>query len=44
MISNHGSIQYFVNVSVKTPSQHDLNKFIKEIVVQAPHENNLMVK
>lgn len=41
MISSHGFIQYFVKVSLL--SGGELKKIVKEIIVEAPIEENLMV-
>ena len=43
MISNHGFIQYFVRVAIKDPAHDDVKKFIKEVIVQSPIVEILMV-
>ena len=42
MISSHGFIQYFVKVFVKLPKE-DVRKFVKEIIVESPIDDNLMI-
>lgn len=41
MISTHGFIQYFVKVDLRT--NDEIKKVVKEIIVEAPIEENLMV-
>lgn len=44
MISIHGSIQYFVNVAIKSvDASNDVTNFQEKIIVQSPTEHNLMV-
>jgi len=41
MISTHGFIQYFVKVTIRM--NEDIKKFVKEVIVESPIEENLMV-
>lgn len=42
MISTHGFIQYFVKVTIRL--NEEIKKFVKEIIVESPIEENLMVR
>src|SRR6218665_1397275 len=41
MISTHGFIQYFVKVTIRM--NEDIKKFVKEVIVESPIEENLMI-
>lgn len=41
MISTHGFIQYFVKVAVRVGEE--VKKFVKEVIIESPIEENLMV-
>lgn len=44
MISNHGFIQYFVRVTIPLPGKESTPaRFIKEIIVQSPITDNLLI-
>jgi len=42
MLSNHGFIQYTIRTSIKL-AKDDVKKYVKEIIVEAPFEDNLMI-
>lgn len=42
MISTHGFIQYFVKVAVRIGEE--VKKFVKEVIIESPIEENLMVR
>lgn len=41
MISTHGFIQYFVKVAVRVGEE--VKKFVKEVIIESPIEENLMI-
>lgn len=41
MISTHGFIQYFIKVTIRL--NDEIKKFVKELIVESPIEENLMV-
>jgi len=44
MVSNHGSIQYFVRVNIPLPDTNgEVSKAVKEVIVQSPMKDNLLV-